>query len=61
MVYLRNVRLRWSVAAEEKYAEPLISHSIDSNRDLISSCFSSSRRGRESDWGFWRLGFLGIE
>lgn len=28
MMYLRNVRRRWSVGAEEKKAEPLISHSI---------------------------------
>lgn len=41
------------MAAEEKHAEPLISHSIDSNRDLISSCFSSSRReGERAIGGF---------
>lgn len=53
MIYLGNAGLRRSEAAEEKQPEPLISHSIGFNKDLIliliSSCFC--RRGDE------RLGF----
>lgn len=49
MVYLRNARLRWSVAAEEKEAVPLISHYIGINRNLISRavafCNGGEREG----------------
>lgn len=51
MVYLRNERLRWSVAAEEKEAEPLISHSIELERIFDPELLPSSmaiERERES-------------
>lgn len=51
MLYLRNVRLRWSAAAVEKQAQPLISHSIRFEQGFDFELFSSSR---------WRVRFLEV-
>lgn len=53
MVYLRNVSLRWSVTADEKQAEQLISHGIGFDRGFDLELLSSSRGEREREiWGF---------
>lgn len=40
------------MAAEEKHAEPLISHSIGLQQGFDLELLSSSRRERGRDWGF---------